>query len=113
MQPRTTAMVAIATVMVALNACGARPDAERPSIETTHTAIERADDEPGQSRDATRAGIEPASSTDSPREGHAHIDPVDEVQLATDEVDAVLADLDNLLAELSNSFNQTEGDLQP
>ena len=110
---RTTAMVAIATVVVALNACGARPDAERPSRETTHTGIERADDEPGQNRDATTADIEPALSTDSSHEEHVHIDPADEAQLATDELDAVLADLDNLLAELSHSFNQTEGDLQP
>ena len=124
MRPRTSALLAVGTILVVLAACE-RPDQNAASDPTTETVVAELVDASIAQRSTNAEPTTPttrhAESAESAQSAQLAetADSVTEdpaaaaADLNTEELEQVIADLDALLNDLSNSFNQTEGDLQP
>lgn len=124
MQKTMTVLAAGVVLLLAFGACDAAAEADR-AVTTTQSA------EPPATTNATDASVPAADQDDAaptttstttrtagetqpapPAEASAPGDSAPP-ELDTDRLDQISADLDALLGQLTDSFNQTEGDVQP
>ena len=121
MRPRTSALLAVGTILVVLAACE-RPDQNATNDPTTETVVTELVDasiaQRSTNAEPTTPTTPPADSVESVQSAETADSGTEDpaaaaADLNTEELDQVIADLDALFNDLSNSFNQTEGDLQP
>lgn len=119
MRKTMTVLAAGVVMLLAFGACDAAAQAERDQVVPTSQPVEPPNDIVGATPvqdDVARPTAEPAApetTTTAPAEPAPTETTTTPPQLDARQLDRITADLDALLGQLTDSFNQTEGDLQP
>lgn len=115
MPSRKTALVLATTALIAVAACEAQ---NKPVADEPADVVNVEPSEPETTEPTTRSTQNDPTPTTAPS-ADSTVDPAPTGTPATEPVideaalDEMLADIDSLLGDLSESFNQSEGDMQP